>query len=416
MSSINLKDAFQNYKEEREFDRPTTMRLIEDVFKALLKKKYGTDENFDITVNAEKGDFVIYRKRMIVEDGVEFNEVTEVPYSEAQLIAPDYEVGEEVIEEVKLDDFGRRAALTAKQTIHGKINEIKKAALIKKYTDRIGDIISAEVYQVWKKEMLLLDEEGNELILPKEYQIPKDFYKKGDIVKASIERVENKNGLAQIIISRTSPAFLAKLIENEVPEIFDGIITIKKIVREPGERAKIAVETFDDRIDPVGACVGIRGSRIHGIVRELKNENLDIVNFTNNTQLFITRSLSPAKISSMEIDRENKHVKIYLKQDQVSLAIGKKGSNINLACELTGFKIDVIREGEQNEDQFDIELDEFNNEIDGWVIEEFKKIGCDTARSVLQLTIDELERRTDLERKTVEEVCKILTEEFEKGE
>ncbi|MCX8473613.1 MAG: transcription termination factor NusA [Sediminibacterium sp.] len=417
MSSINLKAAFDAYKEDRSFDRPTTMAIIVDVFKTLLKKKYGTDENFNIIVNADKGDLEIYRHRLVVEDSQEtINEITEIPFSEAIKILDDCEVGEELNEPIKLEDFGRRAALAARQTITSRINELKKTAIIKKYSERIGEIVTAEVYQIWKKEILLLDEESNELILPKENQIPKDYYKKGDIVKAIIEKVDQRNGVAQITISRTSNEFLAKLLENEVPEIFDGIIMIKKIVRDPGERAKVAVETFDDRIDPVGACVGIKGSRIYGIVRELKMENIDIVNYTNNTQLFISRSLSPAKITSIDLDRDKKQATIFLKQDQVSLAIGKKGTNINLAAALTGYKIDVHRDDEEFVDEFDVDLLEFVDVIEEWVIEEFKKVGCDTARSVLALTPEEIERRTDLEKETIDHVIAVVKEEFAKGE
>jgi len=416
MASINLIEAFQEFKDAENIDRPTMMKVVEDVFKTLLRKKYGSDDNFDVIVNAEKGDLEIIRRRMIVEDGEVIDPLAEVAYSDAVKIEPDFEVGEELYEELDMVDFGRRAILAAKQTLASRINDLKKNVLIKKYGDRVGDIISAEVYQVWKKEVLLLDEEGNELILPKSEQIPQDFFKKGENIRAVVARVDLKNNNPVIILSRTSPLFLAKLLEIEVPEIFDGLITIKKIVRDPGERAKVAVESYDDRIDPVGACVGMKGSRIHGIVRELKNENIDVINYTNNIQLLIQRSLTPAKISYMELDNENKHANVYLKADQVSLAIGRRGVNIKLACELTGYELDVYREDEEVVDEFDIDLDEFSDEIEPWVIDAFKRIGCDTGRSILKLTTEELERRTDLEKETIEEVRRILQEEFDREE
>jgi len=407
-------EAFQEFKDAENIDRPTLMRVVEDVFKTLLRKKYGSDDNFDVIVNAEKGDLEIFRRRMIVEDGDIYNTLEEIEYSNAVKISPDYEVGEELFEEVNLVDFGRRAILAAKQTLASRISDLKKNVLAKKYGDRIGEIISAEVYQVWKKEILLLDEEGNELILPKSEQIPQDYFKKGENIRAVVKKVDMKNNTPVIILSRTSPEFLAKLLEIEVPEIFDGLIVIKKIVREPGERAKVAVESYDDRIDPVGACVGMKGSRIHGIVRELKNENIDVINWTNNTQLLIQRSLTPAKITSMELDQEAKHADVYLRPDQVSLAIGRRGVNIKLACELTGFELDVYRDNEGEVEEFDIDLEEFSDEIEGWVIDELKRVGCDTARSVLDLTAEELERRTDLEKETIGEVRKVLQAEFEK--
>ncbi|MBU3743249.1 MAG: transcription termination/antitermination protein NusA [Sediminibacterium sp.] len=416
MASINLIEAFQEFKDAENIDRPTMMKVVEDVFKTLLRKKYGSDDNFDVIVNAEKGDLEIIRRRMIVEDGEVLDPLAEVAYSDAVKIEPDFEVGEELYEELDMVDFGRRAILAAKQTLASRINDLKKNVLIKKYGDRVGDIISAEVYQVWKKEVLLLDEEGNELILPKSEQIPQDFFKKGENIRAVVARVDLKNNNPVIILSRTSPLFLAKLLEIEVPEIFDGLITIKKIVRDPGERAKVAVESYDDRIDPVGACVGMKGSRIHGIVRELKNENIDVINYTNNIQLLIQRSLTPAKISYMDLDNENKHANVYLKADQVSLAIGRRGVNIKLACELTGYELDVYREDEEIVDEFDIDLDEFSDEIEPWVIDAFKRIGCDTGRSILKLTTEELERRTDLEKETIEEVRRILQEEFDREE
>jgi transcription termination/antitermination protein NusA len=414
MSSINLIDAFQDFKDAENIDRPTMMKVVEDVFKTLLRKKYGSDENFDVIVNAEKGDLEIIRRRMIVEDGEVEDPLAQVAYSEAAKIEPDFEVGEELYEEIDLLDFGRRAILAAKQTLASRISDLKKNALAKKYGDRVGDIISAEVYQVWKKEILLLDEEGNELILPKSEQIPQDYFKKGESIRAVIRRVDMKNNNPVIILSRTAPEFLAKLLEIEVPEIFDGLIVIKKIVRDPGERAKVAVESYDDRIDPVGACVGMKGSRIHGIVRELKNENIDVINYTTNTQLLIQRSLTPARITSMELDTEGKHANVYLAPDQVSLAIGRRGVNIKLASELTGYELDVYRDNEGDEEEFDIDLEEFSDEIDGWVIDELKRVGCDTARSVLNLTADELERRTDLEKETITDLRKVLKTEFEK--
>lgn len=414
MASINLIEAFQEFKDAENIDRPTMMKVVEDVFKTLLRKKYGSDDNFDVIVNAEKGDLEIVRHRTIVEDGEVEDPLTQVAYSEAIKLEPDYEVGEDLYEEIDLIDFGRRAILAAKQTLAGRISDLKKNVLAKKYEDRIGEIISAEVYQVWKKEILLLDEEGNELILPKSEQIPQDYFKKGENIRAVVTRVDLKNNNPVIILSRTSPDFLAKLLEIEVPEIFDGLITIKKIVREPGERAKVAVESYDDRIDPVGACVGMKGSRIHGIVRELKNENIDVINWTNNIQLLIQRSLTPAKITSMSVDNESKHASIFLKPDQVSLAIGKRGANIKLASELTGYELDVYRDSEEDEEEFDVDLEEFSDEIDEWVIDALKKIGCDTARSVMRMSPTELEKRADLEKETVEDVRKILQEELER--
>ena len=414
MASINLIEAFQDFKEAENIDRPTMMKVVEDVFKTLLRKKYGSDENFDVIVNAEKGDLEIIRRRTIVEDGAVVDPLAEIAYSDAVKIEPDFEIGEELYQEIDIMDFGRRAILAAKQTLASRISDLKKNVLVKKYGERVGEIISAEVYQVWKKEILLLDEEGSELILPKSEQIPQDYFKKGESIRAVVKKVELKNNSPVIILSRTSPSFLAKLLEIEVPEIFDGLIVIKKIVREPGERAKVAVESYDDRIDPVGACVGMKGSRIHGIVRELKNENIDVINWTNNIQLLIQRSLTPSKITTMDIDSEKKHANVYLKPDQVSLAIGKKGVNIKLAQELTGFSIDVFRDTEGEVDEFDIDLEEFSDEIETWIIDEFKRIGCDTGRSVLALTPEELERRTDLEKETIADVRKILKEEFEK--
>jgi N utilization substance protein A len=414
MASINLIESFQDFKDAENIDRPTLMKVLEDVFKTLLRKKYGSDESFDVIVNTEKGDLEIVRRRIIVEDGAVENALIEIAYSDAVKIEPDFEVGEELYEEVEIQDFGRRAILAAKQTLASRIGDLKKNALVQKYADRVGDIINAEVYQVWKKEVLLLDEDGNELILPKSEQIPADYFKKGESIRSVIKKVELKNNNPVIILSRTHPSFLAKLLEIEVPEIFDGLIVIRKIVREPGERAKVAVESYDDRIDPVGACVGMKGSRIHGIVRELKNENIDVINFTNNIQLLIQRSLTPSKITRMNIDNEGKRAEVFVSPDQVSLAIGKRGVNIKLAEELTGFIIDVYRDNEGEMAEYDIDLDEFSDEIEGWIIEELKRIGCDTARSVLDLTPTELERRTDLEKETIEELREILRTEFEK--
>jgi transcription termination/antitermination protein NusA len=413
MASINLIEAFQEFKDAENIDRPTLMKVVEDVFKTLLRKKYGADDNFDVIVNAEKGDLEIIRRRMIVEDGDVMDPNEEIAYSDATKIEPDFEVGEELFEEVDLYDFGRRAILAAKQTLASRIGDLKKNILVKKYADRVGEIISAEVYQVWRKEILLLDEEGNELLLPRSEQIPQDYFKKGEPIRAVVKKVELKNNNPTIILSRTHPSFLAKLLEIEVPEIFDGLITIRKIVREPGERAKVAVESFDDRIDPVGACVGMKGSRIHGIVRELKNENIDVINFTNNINLLVQRSLTPAKITRMVIDQERKHADVFLPPDQVSLAIGKRGVNIKLACELTGLDIDVFRDVEEEEDAFDVDIEEFSDEIEQWIIDQLKSIGCDTARAVMALSPEELERRADLEKETITEIRRILQEELD---
>ncbi len=412
MNSIELVDSFSEFKDLKNIDRPTMMKVLEDVFRTLIRKKYGSDESFDVIVNTEKGDLEIWHRRTIVEDGMVEDPVTQIGLSEAQKLESDYSIGEEAVEEVTLASFGRRAILTARQTLASRVSELEKDEIFKKYEDRIGDIISAEVYQTWKKETLLLDEDGNELILPKNEQISADFFKKGDTVRAVIKKVEMKNNQPVVILSRTAPSFLAKLLENEVPEIFDGIIQIKKIVREPGERAKVAVESYDDRIDPVGACVGMKGSRIHGIVRELKNENIDVINFTNNTSLLITRSLTPAKISSIEIDEAAKRVSVFLKPDQVSLAIGRGGANIRLASQLTGYQIDVFRDNE--DEDYDIDLEEFADEIDDWIINNLKGIGCDTAKDVLALSAEEIARRADLEEETVNEILRILKSEFEK--
>lgn len=411
MNSAELVDSFSEFKDLKNIDRPTMMKVLEDVFRTLIRKKYGSDDSFDVIVNTEKGDLEIWHRRTVVEDGMVEDPVSQISLSDARKLDADYNIGDEAFEEVTLNSFGRRAILTARQTLASRISELEKDEIFKKYEDRIGEIISAEVYQVWKKETLLLDEDGNELILPKSEQIPADYFKKGDTVRAVIKKVEMKNNQPMVILSRTSPSFLAKLLENEVPEIFDGIIQIKKIVREPGERAKVAVESYDDRIDPVGACVGMKGSRIHGIVRELKNENIDVINYTNNTSLLIARSLTPAKISSIEIDEANKRVSVFLKPDQVSLAIGRGGANIRLASQLTGYQIDVFRDNE--DEDYDIDLEEFADEIDDWIINNLKAIGCDTAKDVLALSPEELARRADLEEETVKEILRILKSEFE---
>lgn len=407
-----LMESFTEFKEFKSIDRATMMSILEDVFRGMIRKKYGTADNIDVIVNVDKGDLEIWRNRLIVEDGMVEDSNTQIAYSDAIKIEPDFEVGEDLTEEIKLEDFGRRAVLAARQNLVSRILELEKDGIYKKYKDRVGDIITGEVYQVWKKETLIIDDEGNELILPKVEQIPSDFFKKGDNVRAVLLRVEMVNGTPKIILSRAAPLFLERLFEQEVPEVFDGLITIKNIVREPGERAKVAVESYDDRIDPVGACVGMKGSRIHGIVRELRNENIDVINFTNNLQLYIQRALSPAKISSIKLDDDTKRAAVYMRPDQVSLAIGKGGYNIRLAGKLTGFEIDVYRDSDEEESE-DVDLDEFKDEIDEWIIDEFKKIGCDTARSVLELGVEDLVSRTDLEEETIKEVMRILRSEFE---
>ena len=411
MEHINLVETFSEFKEFKNIDRETMMRIIEDVFKHMLEKKYGDEAQFDIIVNIDKGDLEIWRNREIVEDGEVEDENLQIVFSEAIKIEPDFEVGEEVSEELKLSDFGRREILTIRQNLISKIQEYEKDNIYNKYKERIGEIITGEVYQVWKKEILVLDDENIELILPKSEQIPSDFYRKGDTIRAVVSKVEMRNSSPVIILSRTSPIFLERLFEAEVPEVYDGLITIKRIERVPGERAKISVESYDDRIDPVGACVGMKGSRIHGIVRELKNENIDVINFTSNATLFITRALSPAKITSIVLDEENKKAEVYMKPDQVSLAIGKGGFNIRLAGKLTGYEIDVYRDTDI--DSEDVDIQEFSDEIDQWIIDDLKTIGCDTAKSVLEISIDELVSRTDLEKETINEVIKIIKAEFE---
>jgi N utilization substance protein A len=411
MEHINLVETFSEFKEFKNIDRETMMRILEDIFRHMLTKRFGSADNCDIIVNIDKGDLEIWRNRTIVEDGEVEDENLQIAYSQAIKIEPDFEVGEEVSEEIKMLDFGRRDILSIRQNLISKIQEYEKDNVYRKYKERIGEIITGEVYQVWKKEILVLDDEGIELILPKSEQIPTDFYRKGDTIRAVVSRVEMKNNTPSIILSRISPVFLERLFESEVPEVFDGLITIKNIVRVPGERAKIAVESYDDRIDPVGACVGMKGSRIHGIVRELKNENIDVINYTSNVSLYISRALSPAKISSINILEADKKAEVYLRPDQVSLAIGKGGYNIKLAGKLTGYEIDVYREADV--DSEDVDLNEFADEIEGWVIDAFKAIGCDTAKSVLNLGVEDLVKRTDLEEETVKEVIRILKEEFE---
>jgi transcription termination/antitermination protein NusA len=411
MEHSQLIDAFSEFKELKNIDRASMMSILEDVFKGMLRKKYGSADNFDIVINTDKGDLEAFRNRLIVEDEKVEDPATQIAYSEAVKIQPDFEVGEEVSEAVKFMDFGRRAVLSARQNLMARVQELEKEGIFKKYNERVGEIISGEVYQTWKKETLILDDDGNELILPKTEQIPSDFFKKGDTVRAVVLRVEMMNATPKIILSRTAPVFLERLFELEVPEVFDGLITIKKIVREPGERAKVAVESYDDRIDPVGACVGMKGSRIHGIVRELRNENIDVINYTTNLPLFISRSLSPAKITTIKLDDEKKHASVFLKPDQVSLAIGKGGHNIKLAGKLTGYQIDVYRDSD--EDAEDVDLEEFADEIEPWIIDALKGIGCDTAKSVLDLPIEDLVRRTDLEEETIKEVIRILKSEFE---
>ena len=411
MNSTELVDSFSEFKELKNIDKQTMQHVLEDVFRAMFKKKFNTDEHLDIIVNIDKGDVQIFLNKEIVDDGEVEDPNTEIAYSDAIKIEPDFEIGEEVTEEFKFIDFGRRNVLSLRQNLISRILELEKDHLYKMYKERIGEIVTGEVYQVWKKEILVMDDDNNELILPKSEQIPSDFFKKGESVRAVVAKVDMRNSTPVIILSRTAPEFLERLFELEVPEVFDGLITIKKIVREPGERAKVAVESYDDRIDPVGACVGMKGSRIHGIVRELRNENIDVINYTTNNQLLIQRALSPAKVTSMEILEEEKRVKVYLKPDQVSLAIGKGGNNIKLAGKLSGYEIDVYRDGEV--DVEDVDLEEFADEIDSWIIDELKAIGCDTAKSVLEIGVVDLVSRTDLEKETIEEVFRILQAEFE---
>ena len=409
-----LIESFADFAKQKNIDRPTMIRILEDVFRTMIKKKYTYDDNFDIIINADKGDLEIYRIREIVEDDSEdIWDHDKISLTEARKIEPDFEVGEEVSEPIDIESFGRRAVTTARQTLMQKVKDLEKDILFQKYKDIVGEIITGEVYQVLSREVLLIDAEGNEISIPRSEQIPKDRYRKGENVRAIVHKVEMVNGNPKIVLSRTSPVFLERLFEQEVPEVYDGLITIKKAVREPGERAKVAVESYDDRIDPVGACVGMKGSRIHAIVRELQNENIDVINYTENLELFISRALSPAKLVSMKVDKENNRVSVYLKPDQVSLAIGKGGLNIKLASRLVGMEIDVFRElGEQTTEE-DVDLDEFSDEIEGWVIDQLKQIGLDTAKSVLALNKEELVRRTDLEEETVDNVVAVLSKEFE---
>ncbi|MCH5174881.1 MAG: transcription termination/antitermination protein NusA [Prevotellaceae bacterium] len=414
-SQVNLISTFKDFKENKNIDRTTLVSVIEDSFRSVLQKTYGSDENFDVIVNPDKGDFEIYRNRVVVEDGAVKNENAEICLSEAQKIDEDFEVGEEVSEKIEFSKFGRRAILTLRQTMASKILDLEHDNLYNKYVDKIGTIVSGEVYQIWKREMLLLDDEGNELLLPKNEQIPGDFFRKGETARAVVARVDNANNNPKIILSRTSTEFLLRLLEQEVPEINDGLITVQRVARIPGERAKIAVESYNERIDPVGACVGVKGSRIHGIVRELHNENIDVINYTTNTKLFIQRSLSPAAVSSITLDEEAKKAEVYLKPDQVSLAIGKNGDNIKLASMLTGYTIDVFREldGDEQQDEEDIYLDEFKDEIDPWIIDAIKSLGLETAKSVLGAPRAMLVEKADLEEDTVDEVIRILKAEFE---
>lgn len=414
MDAHELIQSFAEFAKQKNIDRPTMIRILEDVFRNMIKKKFGSDEKFDIIVNSDKGDLEIYRFREIVDDDSEdIWDFDKISLSDAHKIEPDFEVGEEVSEQIFIDDFGRRAVTTARQTLIQKVKDLEKDILFQKYKDIAGEIIAGEVYQVLSREVLLTDAEGNEVSIPRNEQIQKDRYRKGENVRAIVHKVEMVNGNPKIILSRTSPVFLERLFEQEVPEVYDGLITIKKVVREPGERAKVAVESYDDRIDPVGACVGMKGSRIHAIVRELQNENIDVINYTENLELYIQRALSPAKIVSIKIDKDNGRVSVYLKPDQVSLAIGKGGLNIKLASRLVGYEIDVFRELAEGQSEEDVDLSEFSDEIESWVIDELNRIGLDTAKSVLNLSKEELVRRTDLEEETVEGVLNILKKEFE---
>jgi N utilization substance protein A len=414
MDAHELIQSFAEFAKQKNIDRPTMIRILEDVFRNMIRKRYESDENFDIIINADKGDLEIYRVREIVEDDSEdIWDFDKISLSDAHKIEPDFEVGEEVSEQVYIEDFGRRAVTTARQTLIQKVKDLEKDILFQKYKDLVGEIIAGEVYQVLSKEVLLTDAESNEIAIPRGEQIQKDRYRKGENVRAIVHKVDMVNGNPKIILSRTSPVFLERLFEQEVPEVYDGLITIKKVVREPGERAKVAVESYDDRIDPVGACVGMKGSRIHAIVRELQNENIDVINFTENLELYIQRALSPAKISSIKVDKDHGRVSVYLKPDQVSLAIGKGGLNIKLASRLVGYEIDVFRELAEGQVEEDVDLDEFSDEIESWVIDELNRIGLDTAKSVLALSKDELVRRTDLEEETVEGVLSVLRREFE---
>ena len=410
---MNLVDTFSEFKAGKNIDRPTMVRVLEDVFRTLIRKKYGSDDNFNVIVNTQQGDLELWRVREIVPDGEVMDDRSQISISEALSIDEDYEIGEECYEQLYLEDFGRRAIMAARQTLISRIMELEKDDIYRRYSDRVGEIVLGEVHQVLKREVLILDDAtGNELVLPRTEMIRGDFFRKGEMVRGVIKKVEMKNNNPVVIVSRTDSTFLEKLLEQEVPEIEDGLITVRKIVRLPGDRAKVAVESYDDRIDPVGACVGMKGSRIHGIVRELNNENIDIVNFTNNHTLFIQRALTPAKVSSIDLDTENMRASVYLEPDQVSLAIGKGGTNIKLASKLTGYEIDVYRNVDEVEID-DVDLDEFSDELESWVIDALKNIGCDTARSVLELSKEELIRRTDLEEETIDDVLKILAAEFD---
>lgn len=415
MNSVELISSFSDFAREKNIDKPTMIAVLEEVFRTMIRKKFGSDENFNVIINPESGDLEMWRTREIVDDNSEdIWDFDKIPLAEAKLIEPDFEIGEEVAELIKLEDFGRRVVQTARQTLIQRIKDIEKEGLYDKYKDLVGELVTSEVYQILGRELILLDNEDNELILPKSEMISKDRFKKGETIRAIIHKVEMANGTPRIVLSRISPVFLERLFEQEIPEIYDGTISIRKIVREPGERAKVAVESFDDRIDPVGACVGMKGSRIHGIVRELQNENIDVINFTDNLELLVARTLSPAKLNSMAIDKERRRISVYLNSDQVSMAIGRGGQNIKLAGKLVGFEIDVFRDVPKDElDEEDVELTEFSNEIEAWILDELHKIGLDTAKQVLALSKEELERRTELEEGTIDDVLAVLRSEFE---
>jgi N utilization substance protein A len=415
MNSVELISSFSDFARDKNIDKPTMISVLEEVFRTMIRKKFGSDENFNVIINPESGDLEMWRTREIVDDNSEdIWDFDKIPLAEAKLIEPDFEIGEEVAELIKLEDFGRRVVQTARQTLIQKIKDIEKESLYDKYKDLVGELVTSEVYQILGRELILLDNEDNELILPKTEMISKDRFKKGETIRAIIHKVEMANGTPRIILSRISPVFLERLFEQEIPEIYDGTISIRKIVREPGERAKVAVESYDDRIDPVGACVGMKGSRIHGIVRELQNENIDVINFTENLELLVARTLSPAKLNSMTIDKERRRISVFLNSDQVSMAIGRGGQNIKLAGKLVGYEIDVFRDVPKDElDDEDVELSEFSNEIEAWVLAELHKIGLDTAKQVLALSKEELERRTELEEGTIEDILAILRSEFE---
>lgn len=415
MNSVELISSFSDFARDKNIDKPTMISVLEEVFRTMIRKKFGSDENFNVIINPESGDLEMWRTREIVDDNSEdIWDFDKIPLADAKLIEPDFEIGEEVAELIKLEDFGRRVVQTARQTLVQKIKDIEKESLYEKYKDLVGEVVTSEVYQILGRELILLDNDDNELILPKTEMISKDRFKKGDTIRAIIHKVEMSNGTPKIILSRISPVFLERLFEQEIPEIYDGTITIRKIVREPGERAKVAVESYDDRVDPVGACVGMKGSRIHGIVRELQNENIDVINFTENLELLVARTLSPAKLNSMTIDKERRRISVYLNSDQVSMAIGRGGQNIKLAGKLVGYEIDVFRDVPKDElDDEDVELTEFSNEIEAWILAELHKIGLDTAKQVLALSKEELERRTELEEETIEDILSILRSEFE---